>query len=181
MPNYYLIAFDLCIFPVTIFRMMLIYLFGSRYDISGFEFLDVMNHAKHPYFNQLDDNMDYESNFETNDLRYVINRSSLIDVKNDKSDKSIVGVGSGEDKNNDVVVINDKHESNKKMENLLDLLLDDENNNINVDIDDVNVNVNVDDIDDIDDVVDISNRRKNEFVKNILTEDVNRIINELND
>jgi hypothetical protein len=37
--------------PVTVLRLILIYLYGSRYKIKGLEFLDIMLHAYYPKFN----------------------------------------------------------------------------------------------------------------------------------
>lgn len=50
--NIPLILFDLIFLPFTLIRLILIYFFGSKYDIQNMEFLDIMLHANNPYFNQ---------------------------------------------------------------------------------------------------------------------------------
>lgn len=49
--NTALFVFDILMLPITIIRIALIYLWGSRYSIDGFRFLDVVMHANEPYFN----------------------------------------------------------------------------------------------------------------------------------
>jgi len=51
-PNIALIIFDIVFLPIMILRLILIYFFGSKYNIKGMEFIDVMLHANNPYFNQ---------------------------------------------------------------------------------------------------------------------------------
>lgn len=51
-PNIALLIFDIIVLPIIIIRLILIYFFGSKYNIHGMEFLDVMFHASQPYFNQ---------------------------------------------------------------------------------------------------------------------------------
>lgn len=51
-PNIALIIFNIVFLPFIIAQLILIYFFGSRYNIQGMEFLDVMFHASNPYFNQ---------------------------------------------------------------------------------------------------------------------------------
>ena len=53
-PNIVLLIFDIVILPIQIIRMILIYMWGSKYNIPGFQFLDVIMHADSPYFNQED-------------------------------------------------------------------------------------------------------------------------------
>lgn len=50
--NSVLIIFDLIFLPIIIFRLILIYFYGSKYNVDRMEFLDVMMHANNPYFNQ---------------------------------------------------------------------------------------------------------------------------------
>jgi hypothetical protein len=50
--NLPLFVFDIILLPITLIRALLIYLFGSRYAVRGFRFLDVVMHADRPYFNQ---------------------------------------------------------------------------------------------------------------------------------
>jgi hypothetical protein len=52
--NLPLLIFDLIFLPVHIIRMVLIYFWGSKYNLKGFQFLDVIMHADRPYFNQED-------------------------------------------------------------------------------------------------------------------------------
>lgn len=53
-PNVCLLAFDLLLMPIMMIRMILIYFWGSKYNLKGFQFLDVIMHADKPYFNQED-------------------------------------------------------------------------------------------------------------------------------
>lgn len=50
--NYPLFIFDIILLPITLIRLLLIFLYGSRYDIKNFEFLDIMMHASNKYYNQ---------------------------------------------------------------------------------------------------------------------------------
>lgn len=50
--NLPLFVFDIILLPITLIRLLLIYLFGSRYSIKGFRFLDVAMHADKPGFNK---------------------------------------------------------------------------------------------------------------------------------
>lgn len=51
-PNIALLIFDIIFLPIAIMRLTLIYFFGSKHNINGMEFLDVMFHANASYFNQ---------------------------------------------------------------------------------------------------------------------------------
>jgi hypothetical protein len=51
--------------PMTILRLILIYLYGGRYGISGLSYLDIMMHAKNPKFNFGDDDIKNKKNFTT--------------------------------------------------------------------------------------------------------------------
>jgi len=51
MPNIILFTFDLLCLPISIIRLIIIYFFGSKYNLKGFKFLDVITHADKPYFN----------------------------------------------------------------------------------------------------------------------------------
>jgi len=51
MENIFLLIFDICVLPITLLRLSLIYWWGSKYNIKGLKFLDVMLHANDPYFN----------------------------------------------------------------------------------------------------------------------------------
>ena len=57
MKNILLLIFDMLVLPITISRLVLIYFLGSRYGIDSLNFLDVMMHSEHKYFNQLDINV----------------------------------------------------------------------------------------------------------------------------
>jgi len=74
-PNICLIIFDILLLPIHVFRMILIYFFGSKYNLKGFQFLDVIMHADKPYFNQEDCKM--INTIET-DYRIVIRDDSRI-------------------------------------------------------------------------------------------------------
>jgi len=52
--NILLLIFDLLMLPITLIRVILIYLWGSKYCVKGFRFLDVIMHADNAYFNQED-------------------------------------------------------------------------------------------------------------------------------
>lgn len=52
--NVPLFLFDLILLPVHLIRMIFIYFWGSKYNLKGFQFLDVIMHADNPYFNQDD-------------------------------------------------------------------------------------------------------------------------------
>lgn len=55
MTNILLFIFDFIIaLPITLIRLLLIYLFGSKYNINSLGFLDIMMHADKKYFNQED-------------------------------------------------------------------------------------------------------------------------------
>lgn len=74
-PNLPLLIVDLLLLPIHIFRMILIYFFGSKYNLKGFTFLDVIMHADKPYFNQEDCRL---INTLGNDYRVVIRDDSRI-------------------------------------------------------------------------------------------------------
>ena len=50
-PNFPLLIFDLFLLPIHMLRMILIYFWGSKYNLKGFQFLDVIMHSNNPYFN----------------------------------------------------------------------------------------------------------------------------------
>ena len=74
--NLPLFIFDIIILPITLIRILLIYLNGSRYSVRGFRFLDVIMHASKPHFNK-DDEL---SQIHTlgNDYRVVIRDDSRL-------------------------------------------------------------------------------------------------------
>jgi len=57
MPNIVLLLFDLLVLPISVLRLIIIYYFGSKYEIKGFKFLDVITHSDKPYFNKDDQNI----------------------------------------------------------------------------------------------------------------------------
>ena len=57
MPNIVLLLFDLLVLPISVIRLVIIYYFGSKYNLEGFKFLDVINHSDKPYFNKDDQNI----------------------------------------------------------------------------------------------------------------------------
>lgn len=82
MKNIPLLIFDTLCLPVTVIRLILIYFAGSRYNIKGFTFLDVMQHAQNPYFNQQNDTFGNDSlgtvDVIDDDYRVVIRDDSRI-------------------------------------------------------------------------------------------------------
>ena len=94
--------------------MLLIYLYGSRYNISSLQFLDVMNHANNKYFNQLEDNITIDT--DETDIRISINNSSNIDKKLlNKINRNIIN--NNFDNNNNI---------NNNMINTIDNIIKDE-------------------------------------------------------
>lgn len=61
--------------PVIVLRSSIIYFTGSRYNLPGFEFLDVIQHAKNKYFNQTGE---FVVDSENDDLRMKVREESLI-------------------------------------------------------------------------------------------------------
>ena len=100
--NIALFLFDVLLLPVHLIRLILIYMWGSKYNLKGFQFLDVIMHADNPYFNQEDCRM---VNTMSKDYRIVIRDDSRIfpmDINNyfdklpitnktDIEDKIIIG------------------------------------------------------------------------------------------
>ena len=85
-----LFILDIMLLPFILLRLLFIYFYGSRYNIEGFRFLDVMMHAENKYFNQ-----EIESeptiNIETEDVRRVIKYDSyLYNTIDEKSVNKIV-------------------------------------------------------------------------------------------
>lgn len=73
--NIPLLIFDLILLPILLIRLILIYIWGSKYNLKGFQFLDVIMHADSPYFNQEDCRM---INTIGKDYRIVIRDDSRI-------------------------------------------------------------------------------------------------------
>lgn len=74
-PNIPLIVFDVIFLPIIILRLIVIYFFGSKYNVIGMEFLDVMFHASKQYFNQ-EDNVTIDVLHE--DVRATIKRETKL-------------------------------------------------------------------------------------------------------
>lgn len=75
--NILLFVLDFTLFlPMTLTRLILIYFFGSRYNISGFEFLDVITHAENKYYNQANHNITIDT--IDKDYRISINEGSKL-------------------------------------------------------------------------------------------------------
>lgn len=76
--------------PVTLTRLGIIYFEGSRYNIEGLKFLDVMMHSENKYFNQ---NEDLEPTIDTTteDVRKIIKYDShlyeMTEIKNNLINK----------------------------------------------------------------------------------------------
>ncbi len=89
MRNILLLILDLLILPITLLRVALIFIFGSKYNIKGFRFLDVIMHADNPYFNQEDCNIvntilsDYRVTIRDDSRVFPIDISELIKIKKD--------------------------------------------------------------------------------------------------
>lgn len=73
--NIPLLVFDIILLPINIVRMIIIYFCGSKYNLRGFQFLDVIMHADNPYFNQDDCRI---VNTIGTDYRVVIREDSRI-------------------------------------------------------------------------------------------------------
>ena len=120
--NIGLIIFDVLVLPITFIRLCLIYLYGSRYNINGFEFLDVMTHAKNPYFNQLENDNEI---YEQNDIRYVINKSSVIENIGEPVIKVSEQIKVEEPKNDEKMInlinllLEPQHETETKVNNIM--------------------------------------------------------------
>jgi hypothetical protein len=100
MPNIVLLLFDLLVLPISVIRLIIIYYFGSKYNLEGFKFLDVINHSDKPYFNKDDQNIvstlkeDYRMTirddtrlYPVDVLNFVKNNISLIQDKQDKQER----------------------------------------------------------------------------------------------
>lgn len=77
MQNKLLFLFDLLVLPVTLIRILLIYLYGSRYGIANMDFLDILMHAKNKYFNQQED--DISIDVVSANVKISINECSRLD------------------------------------------------------------------------------------------------------
>lgn len=100
MNNIPLLIVDIIFLPITLMRLFLIYLFGSKYNIKGFSFLDVILHADSPYFNQEDSKC---INTLKDDFRVVIRDDSRlfnIDLKKAGINNNVIKILNNTDKQN---------------------------------------------------------------------------------
>jgi hypothetical protein len=96
MGNIPLLIFDIISLPITMIRVILIYIWGSKYEIQGFRFLDVIMHANNPYFNQEDCRI---VNTIGDDFRIVIRDDSRLYPYDINNISRIVGRSTGRSKN----------------------------------------------------------------------------------
>ena len=81
MKNYLLFVFDILVLPITLFRLLLIYNCGAKYNIKGLNFLDVMMHSNNQYFNINDNTV---VNTISDDLRVRVRDDSRLYPKDIK-------------------------------------------------------------------------------------------------
>jgi DNA repair exonuclease SbcCD ATPase subunit len=110
--------------------MTLIYFYGSRYNIHSVKFLDIINHAEYPYYNQLKSNFTVDI-LET-DIRLSINESSrLKEIKsNIVTEIKEINDTTREYKSKNNQIFAQKNEKNnlfKKLEELENLIQNSEN------------------------------------------------------
>jgi len=89
--NWVLVLFDIFILPLTLIRLFIIYFNGSKYDIKGFKFLDIMMHSDNKYFNH--DKTELSINTIKKDIRQEINECSRLFPENNydsDSDQSFI-------------------------------------------------------------------------------------------
>lgn len=85
--NIPLLVFDIILLPIHIVRMVIIYFCSSKYNLKGFQFLDVIMHADNPYFNQEDCRIvntiktDYRVVIRDDSRIYPIDMDKYIDIK----------------------------------------------------------------------------------------------------
>lgn len=84
--NIPLLIFDIMLLPIHLIRSILIYFWGSKYNLKGFQFLDVIMHADNPYFNQEDCRMintigkDYRVTIRDDSRLFPIDLLSYINI-----------------------------------------------------------------------------------------------------
>lgn len=126
-PNIPLLVLDfIVILPITLLRLLLIYIYGSGYNIASFEILDVIMHAKNPKFNNGNNNIDTNEKNISEVLNKMINtthqHSTQIKTKKDNVvHKKIVKNKVSKDKNK-----KNKKSLNKINEELFELQKDNE-------------------------------------------------------
>lgn len=145
MKNILLFLFDyIIILPITLIRLLLIYFFGSKYNIPSISFLDVMMHADNKYFNQEEINPTIDT--IKDDIRLRINYDSrcnkdvLMINNNKKCSRCQVIFGdlmqviqNNKEDNNDINDIN-KEKKNNDIINSINTTLKTEQTNINYEI-----------------------------------------------
>jgi hypothetical protein len=107
MSNMPLFILDTLLLPFTLLRIFFIYLFGSRYNIDGLGFLDVMMHANNKYFNKCNE---VSSNVDEIDIKHFIKNecNEIIKDINNIVDKSTTRKSS-------VQCITDEYDSDDSM------------------------------------------------------------------
>lgn len=105
MSGHILLLFDwiICL-PITLIRLIIIYFIGSKYNIRGLHFLDVMMHANNKYFNQ---NCDDDPTIDTisSDIRKVIKYDNYIyDLREPFNKTSINTINNSTDNNHDHII-----------------------------------------------------------------------------
>jgi hypothetical protein len=94
-PNIALLLFDILLIPIQIIRLILIYIWGSKYNIPGFQFLDVIMHADSPYFNKevcsAIDTLkgDYRVVIREDSRLFATDFNNMLLIKNIETEKSI--------------------------------------------------------------------------------------------
>jgi hypothetical protein len=93
-PNIALLLFDILLIPIQIIRLILIYIWGSKYNIPGFQFLDVIMHADSPYFNKEDcsaiDTLkgDYRVVIREDSRLFATDINNILSIKNIETEKN---------------------------------------------------------------------------------------------
>lgn len=114
--NKILLLFDIICLPITLLRLLIIYMNGAKYNVPNASFLDVMMHATNPYFN-----MEGEMTVDVlnNDIRCVIYDNSKLtkinaqSIEEEKEDMKYITTEHKDTKNISTVV-NDSPIENKE-------------------------------------------------------------------
>lgn len=122
--NLILFILDFTIFlPITLIRLILIYFYGAKYSIEGFEFMDVLVHAENKYFNQTED--EFKVDTVSKDIRYAIYDSSKLTEKNIKEIEKI-----DEDTEEELIIKQTNNISVNKIKTIYDMLIEENNSRI---------------------------------------------------
>jgi hypothetical protein len=95
--NIPLLVFDIILLPIHIARMIIIYFCGSKYNLRGFQFLDVIMHADNPYFNQEDCRVvntiktDYRIVIRDDSRIFPLDLDRYIDIKKSNIEEVTIG------------------------------------------------------------------------------------------